>query len=166
MARDSHVDLGLVGTRSVQNLMINKYARLLFALTGLVFLFVACETGFEPDEAHPVGVVFFNSSGIEVARFVSLSSVTGELSAGIGQTATYDVRVLTDDGNIIPIDGVEYSIDDVSLVIPRAATVSITGQDRITLVGGAARLTTSVTFELIHVGHVEFRVRDVPVRVQ
>lgn len=146
--------------------MINKYARLLFALVGVVFFLAACETGFEPEEAHPAGVVFFNASGSEVARFVYQSSATGELQVGIGRTATYEVRVLTEDGDIIPIDGLEYSIDDISLVIPRAASVSITGTDQITLVGGAERLTTSVTFLLNHVGHVEFRVSNVPVRVQ
>ena len=146
--------------------MFNKYARLLFALTGLVFLFTACETGFEPDEAHPAGVVFFNESGTEVARFVFQSSATGELQVGIGRTATYEVRVLTEDGEVVPIDGVEYSIDDISLVIPGAASVSITGTDRITLVGGPERRTTSVTFVLFHVGHPEFRVSNVVVRVQ
>lgn len=135
----------------------------LLALAVLVLL-AACDSPLDTG-AHAAGVAILDANGQEVARFVYGGSVTGSLSVQRGQTRTFQVRVIDEDGAIRPVDGVQYSISDPVVVIALAANATIQGSDRIVLEGLGA-FSTTLQFMLNHGSHAEFEARGIPLVVQ
>ena len=134
-------------------------------LLSLIALAAGCDSPIELD-SHPNGVVFLRADGSEAARFVYQQGATGALTVGIGATQTYRIRALTEEGEVVPLDGVEYSISQPRLVIALAATLSLSAADQLVITGGPTARNTTLFFDLQHGSHPEFRVEDVVVSIQ
>jgi hypothetical protein len=134
------------------------------ALLGLMMLPVAgCESPTGTDD-HAAAVVFLQGEQ-EVARFTYPGPVTGGgLVVGVNATATYSIRVLTEAGIPIVLDGQEFHIQAVQVAQPGVATVALLGADQV-IVTGVAPGTTTFSFTLWHGSHEEFRIVGVPVTV-
>src|SRR5687767_9419134 len=106
-----------------------------FPVVFALFLAVgqaACDAAVDPGD-HPEGVVFLSANGSEVARYVYQQSVTGSLTVPVGGSATYRVRALTESGDIVTLDGDEYSLGQPTVVIAALAGVTLQGEDQIVL---------------------------------
>ncbi|HUE95640.1 MAG TPA: hypothetical protein VMN39_03225 [Longimicrobiaceae bacterium] len=145
---------------------LENIVRTALVLVLAVTTLAACDSPTEPDD-HAAGVVFLRADGSEAARFVfAPRALTGGLSVAVGQSVTYRLRVLTEGGAIVPVDGAEYSIRDPRIVITLAASIAIENNDQLVITGGATPRNTSVLFDLWHASHIEFQVSGVPLAVQ
>lgn len=140
-----------------------------WSLSAAVAVFLAlgqvgCDAVVDPGD-HPAGVVFLSANGSEAARFVYQQSISGTLVVPVGGSVTYRVRVLTESGDIVDLDGDEYSLGPPTVGIGLMAGAIVQGDDQIVLTGATAGGTT-LRFNLNHGEHAEFEVRDVPLSVQ
>ena len=138
------------------------------ASIGVVALFLmfqaGCSSTVEPGD-HPRGIVLVGPDGGEAARFQYPEAISGELSVTAGASVTYRVRVVTESGAVVDLDGEEYSIGEPRVVNPMFANVTLQGDDEIVVTGVAGGATT-LFFPLRHGGHTEFEVKDIPLAVQ
>lgn len=141
-------------------------ARASLAVVALLLAVQAgCDSVVDPGD-HAEGVVLIQSDGSEAARFVySPRAVTGNLTVPVGESATYQVRVLTEAGAVVDLDGGEYSIANPGVVNPVHAGVTLDGDDEIVL-NGLTWGDTSLYLTLKHGAHTEFQVVDIPVVVE
>src|SRR5690606_31200521 len=107
---------------------------------------------------------FLREDETEAARFTYNSSRLGTLTVPEGGTATYEVKVITGTGDIVDINGIEYSLDDVRVINPSVATVSAQGVDEVVF-SGVLGGSTTLQFWLKHGAHTEFEVKEIPVAV-
>jgi hypothetical protein len=131
----------------------------------LVAVFLAgCDMPIDPG-THPVGAVFLRADGSEAARFQFGLGASGQLRVNRGQTATFRLRLIDGNGNLVPVDGVEYRIRNPAAIISLAVDVGLQGADQIVVTGRQA-FSTTLVMDVYHGNHLEFQVRDVPVVVQ
>jgi hypothetical protein len=131
--------------------------RLLMAplILGLSFALTACENPVSDGGVHPSGLVVLDGS-TEVATFTAPSSATGRITVPAGSTRTFRI-VLTDrSGNRIPVDGIEYNLRNLAVLLTTQASAALQGVDNITVTGRAAG-TTSLRMQVYHGGHEEFQ---------
>jgi len=147
------------------NRTFRSLARLL-PLLAIPLLVTACDSPTDADDDHPVGVAFFAADGSEAARFVYRGATTGQLRVGRGATARYEVRIVNEGGGLVPIDGTEYGIRNLGIVITDAATVALVPPNEIVLTGGTTARQTSIRFDLMHGNHAEFLVDGVQLVVE
>ena len=127
--------------------------------------FSACDAPLDP-LVEASGVVFLRSDGSEAARYVHPAQVSGRLQVGVGRTATYQLRVLDQDGDLLGLGGFSgFSVRNPVIVISLAGDASIRGADELVLQGNRAANTT-LRLQLYHGDHFEFEVRDLPLSIQ
>ena len=124
----------------------------------------ACDSPTESDD-HPVGIVFLRADGSESARYELGSGAEGSLQVPAGQAVTFGLRVITESGASVAMDGDEYSIQDARIIIATLASVRYDEPDELRITGLATG-ATSVHFDLMHGDHPEFEVSGVPVVIQ
>lgn len=129
-----------------------RFARLL-TLPLLVLGLAACDNPVEEDE-HAEGLVVLNLAGTEVARYmVADGTATGTITVGLQGSSTFTIHGVSEDGDMIEIDGDEFSIQ-VGEVRP-GWTATVTGVNQVALTAAASG-TTPLIITLFHGGHQEF----------
>lgn len=133
---------------------MNAYLRFVrLAVLPLVFGMAACDNPVGEEE-HAEGLVVVNASGTEVARFVLDGRVvTGQLDVAVDASSTFTVHAVAEDGDVIQIDGDEFSLQ-LGEMHP-GWTVTLSGGNQVvitTTVTGGSPLPVS----LLHEGHEEF----------
>jgi hypothetical protein len=143
----------------------NRFPRLGFVLLlGLAAALGACDMPGETSD-HPVGVAFLRADGSEAARFTyDRATVSGQLVVPRNQSVTYRIRLVDGNGNLLPVDGVEYSVRDVGAVIAFAVETRIQGADELVLTGRSA-VSTTLFLDVWHGRHLEFAAAGIPVIV-
>ena len=144
---------------------VKEIRRLLTAplVLGLALALAACENPVSDGGVHPSGLVVLDGSA-EVATFTAPATVTGRITVPAASTRTFRI-VLTDrSGNRIPLDGIEYTLRNLGVVLTPLATASLQGVDNISITGRAAG-TTSLVVQVYHGGHEEFPV-TLPLLIQ
>lgn len=135
---------------------MNAYLRIArLAVLPLVFGMAACDNPVEQEE-HAEGLVVLNASGAEVARYMfdgGVGVVTGRIDVGVGASSTFTVHAVSDDGDLIEIDGDEFSLELGEMHPGWTATLQGANQVVITTseTGGSPLRIT-----LMHEGHPEF----------
>lgn len=129
-----------------------RLARLL-AVPALIFGLAACNNPVEHEE-HPEGLVILDASGNEVSRYmVGVGTATSELNVTVDQPATFTVQVVSEDGDVIEIDG-----DELVLSVGQGQagfTASITDVDQLVITAGFPD-TGNLVITLFHDDHPEF----------
>ncbi|CAN5750183.1 hypothetical protein BH23GEM6_BH23GEM6_12880 [soil metagenome] len=145
------------------NLMMRVFA---LPLVLFLALFVSgCENPVGSGGEHPEGLVVVDAQGSVVASYLSpTSSRTGQITVAAGSEQTYRVFLLTRGGSRIELDGLEYSINQVTVTTGLFATANITGVDQLRVRGTAAGLTTLI-LPVQHGTHTEF-LAEIALRVQ
>jgi len=145
--------------RSIKRL----FALPLVLLVGLIVS--GCENPVGSGGEHPEGLVVLDAQGEVVASYLSPTSTrTGQVTVAAGSEQTYRVMLLTRGGNRIALDGLEYSINQVTVTTGLFATAGITGVDQLRVTGTAAGLTTMI-MPVQHGNHTEF-LAEISLRVQ
>lgn len=133
---------------------MNAYLRLARLATLPVLLGMAACDNPVGEEEHAEGLVVLDASGAEVARFMVDGRVmTGQLQVAVDASSTFTVHAVSDDDDVILIDGDEFSLVLGEMHPGWTATLSGANQVIITttVTGGSPLLVS-----LEHEGHEEF----------
>ena len=112
---------------------------------------------------HPAGVVILDGQ-TQVAAFGLVGGVSGRVTVAPGSTRSFRVMLTDAGGSRIPLDGIEYSVRNLVVVLTPLATARFTGVDGLEVTGRSAGVT-SLEFQVWHGGHEEFRV-NIPLAIQ
>lgn len=123
-------------------------------ILGLSLALAACENPVSDGEAHPTGLVVLDGTA-EVAAFRAAGTATGRITVPAGSTRTFRIMLTDAGGNRIAIDGLEYSLRNLSVVLSPLASASLQGVDNLSVTGRSAG-TTSLIVQVHHGGHEEF----------
>lgn len=133
---------------------MNAYLRIArLATLPLLLGMAACDNPVEQEE-HAEGLVVLDASGAEVARFmVDGRVVTGQLDVAVDATSTFTIHAVSEDDDVILIDGEEFSLQLGQMHPGWTATLSGANQVVITttVTGGSP-----LRIILQHEGHPEF----------
>jgi hypothetical protein len=124
----------------------------------LILALAGCDNPVGSGGGHPEGLVITNQQGAEVATYLyPTRTSTGRVVVSAGAESNFRVHLLARDGSRIELDGLEYSIGTVHLVIPSLADVTFTGTDQLRIVGRVGAATTStLRLQVNHGNHEEF----------
>jgi hypothetical protein len=127
------------------------------ALPLVTVLTVAgCDNPVGNGGGHPEGLVITSLNGADLATYLyPTRSSTGRVVVGTGSEQTFRIHLLARDGSRIDLDGLEYSIGDVLLVIGLLADVQFDGPDQLRLTGRQAG-TSTLRLQVNHGNHQEF----------
>lgn len=112
----------------------------------------ACDNPVEEEhEDHPVGLLVVDAQGQTAATISAGPAVTGQLTAPAGESRTYQVFAIGEDGDRISLGG---EIEVRVATQPQNASLAVQGTDRLVVTGTSAG-AGSAEIELWHEGHAE-----------
>lgn len=143
-----------------------KIRRWMLGALALAFVLGACDSTVDPDR-HPTGAVLLSTTGLEFARYITTGGggAQGELQANAGSTTRYRVVVLNHLSVPVDVDGEEYTISNVSTILPRVARATLQDGDMIAIQGVSSGSTT-LRFTVNRHGQAEFIAEEIRIRVQ
>lgn len=112
----------------------------------------ACTNPVDSDH-HPVGLVVLNAQGQEVASFRVGSATTGQIVVTRAVPATFTVRAVDDDDDLLVIDGSELGLQ--AAITAGGATAAVQAGDQLVITGTQGGNAT-LRLTLLHELHEEF----------
>jgi hypothetical protein len=115
-----------------------------------------CDNPVGSGGGHPEGLVITTSAGAEVASYLAPTQTsTGRITVASGSEATFRIHLLARDGTRIDLDGIEYSIGDLSIVTGLFASATMSDVDALRVTGNTAG-DTRIIVPVRHGNHAEF----------